>query len=114
MNSFLKKKITIRQRQERIHKVIVSNSFRVVLLVFMVTFGFLYVWQTNTVSTKGYIISDLETDVRALENETQRLEVDIAKHTSMQSIQERLSQTDLVAFTDVDYVTVMGSAVAKR
>jgi len=114
MNSFLKKKVTIRQKQEKIRRIIVSNSFRAVLLVFMVVFGFLYVWQTNTVSTKGYIMSDLEKSIRTLENETQRLEVDIAKNKSMQSIQGRLSQTDLIAFSNVDYVTVVGSAVAKR
>lgn len=97
-----------------VRKVMVSTTFRAMLAVFVVLFGFMYVWQTNTVSTKGYVISDLERQIQELEQETRRLEVDIAKHTSMRSIQDRLSEVDLVAAHTVEYVSVMGTAVAKR
>lgn len=114
MNPYSTKKQTLREKKEMVRKVMVSTTFRAVLAVMVVVFGFMYVWQTNTVSTKGYVISDLERQIQDLEHETRRLEVDIAKHTSMRSIQERLSEVDLVAASNVEYVSVMGTAVAKR
>ncbi|MBT3538723.1 hypothetical protein HOF40_00555 [Candidatus Parcubacteria bacterium] len=114
MNAYSKKKQTLRQKKEAVRKVLVSTTFRSALCVLTIMFGFMYVWQTNTVSTKGYQITDLERQVQGLEYETRKLDVDIAQYKSMQNLQERLSGTSLVAVTDVDYMTVMNSAVAKR
>ena len=114
MNSYSKKKQTLREKKEAVRKLLVSTTFRSVLAALVVVFGFMYVWQTNTVSTKGYQVTDLETKINELENETRQLEVDIAKHKSMQSLQERMAQTNLVAVTDVDYITMVGATVAKR
>lgn len=114
MNKYSIKKQTIREKKEILRKVMVSTTFRAVLSLCVVLFGFMYVWQTNTVSTKGYMISDLERQIQDLEHETRRLEVDIAKHTSMRSIQERLSEVDLVVASEIEYVSVIGNAVAKR
>ena len=114
MNAYSKKRQTLRQKKEAVRKILVSTSFRSILCVLTVVFGFMYVWQTNTVSTKGYQISDLERQIQELGYETRKLEVDIAQYKSMQNLQERLSQTSLVLVTDVDYMTVVGTAVAKR
>ncbi len=112
MNKFVEKKQTLREKKEMVRKVIVSTTFRSVLATLVVVFGFMYVWQTNTVSTKGYLISDLEKNIQELEYETRKLEVDIAKHTSMKSIQERLSGIDLVVASNVGYVEIMDNVVA--
>lgn len=95
-------------------KILLSTTFRVSLIAITMVFGVGYVWQTNTVSTKGYLISDLEKQITQLENETRSLDVQIAEYKSMQSLQERLSDTELVAVTDVDYLTLVGTTVAKR
>lgn len=92
----------------------VSASFRFGLIVFIVIFGFLYVWKTNSVSTKGYEISDLETHIKQLEQENRKLQVHIAEYSSMQSIQQRLAGADLVPTDHVEYVTLVGSTVAQR
>jgi len=114
MNAYAEKKTTLRQKRERVHNIIVSKTFRISLIVLIVAFGFMYVCQTNSVSAKGYQISDLEKKVQKLQLETRKLDAEIAQHKSMQSIQERLKQTDLVAITSVDYMTVQGNAVALR
>lgn len=80
----------------------------------MVVFGVMYVAQTNAISTKGYTMKDIEGQIQALEQENQKLEFEIATHRSMQSIQSRLSNLDLVATDNVKYVTLTGSAVARR
>ena len=57
MNAYSKKKQTLRQKKEAVRKVLVSTTFRSALCVLTIMFGFMYVWQTNTVSTKGYQIT---------------------------------------------------------
>lgn len=104
----------MRQRKEAFYKLVLSTSFRVGVCSLMVLFGFLYVWQTNTISTKGYVMSDLEKKIQELERETKKLQVDIAQQTSIETLQNRLSGSGLVAVNDVQYMNVLGSAVAKR
>ena len=114
MNAYCNKQTTLREKHQQIRQWMVSTTFRVILLVIIFLFGFLYIWQTNTVSTKGYELTDLERKVEALKRENSRLQVEIAQHTSMQSVQQRLQGTDLVAITDIQYVRPVGTAVAKR
>lgn len=114
MDSYTQKKQTLRQKKEAIRSVLVSTSFRVGLGICVVIFGFMYVLQTNTVSAKGYQMTDLERQIRILEKETRRLDVEIAQHTSISNLESRLAQTNLVVATDVKYMTLAGTAVAKR
>lgn len=114
MNAYLQSKITLRQKKQRFNKFILGASFRISLIIFIIVFSLLYIWQTNSVSTKGYIISDLEKNTQQLEYENRRLEVDIAKNTSMQSIQERIKNINLVVVDRIEYLTAVGSSVAQR
>ena len=114
MNAYLKKKTTLREKRRRLKRLIFSASFRAVLLVFIFVFSFLYVWQTNVIATKGYEISDLEGNIKELEIENRRLEVKIAEHTSMNSIQDRLGNSELVPVDHVTYLTLTDSVVAQR
>lgn len=114
MNAYCNTQTTLREKHKKVRQWMVSTTFRVMLVCTILFFGFLYIWQTNTVSTKGYALTDLERKVEELKQENSRLQVEIAKHTSMQSVQQRLQTTDLVAITDVQYVRPVGTAVAKR
>lgn len=95
-------------------RMFLSSSFRAGLMVFIALFGTMYVLQTTAVSTKGYVISDLERQVRTLKQETKQLNVDIATHSSMKSIQARLENHNLVSVGQVTYINPVGSAVAIR
>ncbi len=105
---------TLRQKKQAIQRWIVSTSCRCVMLGMVVLFGFLYILETNAVSTKGYEISDLERQVESLQQEQQRVAVQIAQYQSMKSIEERMVGMNLVAAADVQYVNVVGTAVARR
>jgi len=113
MNAYLKKKPTLREKRLAVQKWLVSTTFRSILLGGIVVFGVLYLVKVNTVSTQGFVISDLESQVQDLERENQRLDVQIASYRSMHSLEARLSDTDLVVATDMEYVTPVGTAVAR-
>ena len=104
----------MRKKKRGFIRLIGNRSLRASLSVSIIVLSFFYVMQTNAASTKGYLMSDLENQIKTLEQENRRLEVEIAKNQSMQSIQERLAQVDLVAIDHADYLNVVGTAVAQR
>jgi hypothetical protein len=59
-------------------------------------------------------MADLQRTITELEQENQKLEFEIAKYRSMQSIQDRLAQMNLVAVGDVEYLDIVGNTVARR
>ncbi|MFH1286226.1 MAG: hypothetical protein ABII02_00555 [Candidatus Magasanikbacteria bacterium] len=113
MKSFATKKQTMREKKMAMKKWVVSAAFRTSLIVCIVVFGVLYLFQTNAVSSRGYELSDLESQIESLEKETQKLEVEISKYRSMESIQERLEGMEMVVAGNIDYVA-QRSAVARR
>ncbi|MBU0597004.1 hypothetical protein KJ641_02540 [Patescibacteria group bacterium] len=114
MTKYQNKQETRRERKLAVKKWMVSTSFRVSLLVMIGIFGLLYIIQMSSVSTKGFTISELQQDIQSLENETRALSVQIAEHRSMASIQDRLSGMNLVAAGNIEYVTPVGTEVARR
>lgn len=103
--------MTTMQKQ---HRGFISKTWRLMLVGCASLLGFLYLIQTSTLATKGYDITDLQRQVRGLEQDTQNLDWQIAEYQSMGSIQERLKQLDLVAVNDAKYVSGAGAVVAKR
>ena len=106
---------TLRQKRQAVRQWLLGTTFRAVLLTVVLMFGFMYVVKTSSLSTKGYEISDLERQIQILEQSNQRLELEIASHRSMNSIQRRLASLNMVeAGGNVEYITLSGSAVAMR
>lgn len=91
-----------------------KTIFRVVLSAAMAVLAVLYVAQTSSVSTRGYDINVLQKKMTVLKQDNQRLDFEIARHRSMESIQARLKNFNLVAADQVEYVTLPGTAVARR
>jgi hypothetical protein len=108
------KKQTMREKKLAIQKWFFSTSCRVTMIGLIVLFGVLFVAKVSSVSTKGFEISDLEKSVQELERENQKLNVKIAEHRSMESIQTRLGDMNMVAASNIEYVNLVGNAVAKR
>lgn len=90
-----------------------GKTCRTLFVALFFVFGFLYLLQTSAVSGRGYELGDLESKVRDLKRETQRLDVEIASYRSMRSIQERLQGMDMVAADSVEYVSAGGRVAAR-
>lgn len=105
---------TMREQKARVHALLVSTSFRIFLIVFTIIVGTLYVIQTTGVSTKGYEITALERQLVELGHETKKLDVQIAEYRSMQHIEHRLADLDMVPADKMVYMSSGGAQVAKR
>lgn len=114
MTRDISKKQTLRQKKIAIKKLIFSTAFRGLISVFVFIFGILYVVQISSVSTTGYDMSSLQKEILSLERENEGLEFKIAQYRSMNSVQERLQEMNLVVADNVEYTTFTGSLVARR
>ncbi len=114
MNAYARKKTTLKDKRESIRKIVLGRTFRMVLSCLMFAVGILYMWQVNTVSAKGYVISDYEKKVTQLERETRSLDVEIARHTSIKTVRERLSESHYEPVANAQYAVLASEVVAKR
>lgn len=114
MNSYLTKKTTMKDRREMIRRIVLGKTFRYAISSAMFVVGMLYMWQVNTVSAKGYIISDFEKQVTQLERETRSLDVQIAHHTSIKTVRERLNGERYEQVSNAQFVSLPDNAVARQ
>ncbi len=111
----------LRQHQSGYHRVAsaagrLSRSFflKALMVVAIVIFSGSYLYKINNTSTTGYVIQDLDLKVRDLERENQRLSLEVARYSSMNTIKKRIGELGLTEAKDVEYLTAGGSVVAKR
>ncbi len=104
----------MKDRREGFRRLILGRTFRSFLSIAMFGFGVLYIWQVNTVSSKGYVISDFERKVSSLERETRTLDVAIAEHTSIKTIRERIANDEFEQVTNAEYISVGPNEVARQ
>lgn len=104
----------LKSKATPMNEVFSSIGFRVFLTLLVVVLLVLYVVRLATVSVKGYDISSLQTQVNTLQEENQRLEFEIAKNASMQSIQTRLKRIQFVPAQNPEFATIKPPVIAQR
>jgi hypothetical protein len=95
-------------------KMFDSHPLRIFLTVLAFVLLVLYVVRLSTVSIKGYDISALQKEVNVLQSEQERLEFEIAKNGSMQSIQERLKNVPFVPVEQPEFASLGTPIIAHR
>lgn len=90
------------------------KTTRVALLIVIAFFGSAYIVKTASTASTGYQIYNLENKVQELETDINKVEAEIADHSSMVSIQGRLNNANMVVLSKMSYYNDVDSAVAKR
>lgn len=101
-------------RSLRLPAWIASKTMRVLLSGLIVVFGVAYVLNTSSSATSGFEMHKLEKQVEALEIEVQKLQVEVANHSSITNIQSRLAGLNMVEAGEIKYLTAKNTAVAKN
>ncbi len=74
-----------------------------------------YVFQTNAIATRGYVVHNLEQRVAELQNDTEKIETQIAGYQSMTSIQKRLAKNAYITAHANTFMKVLNdTAVAQK
>ncbi|MBU1164027.1 hypothetical protein KKA15_00520 [Patescibacteria group bacterium] len=101
-----------------------SKNFRISQISFK-TFSFLvygglvilflaYLVQINSIATKGYIISDLESQLSTLAKENNGLQEQVLSLQGTDNVEDKLEGMGLVNSEAVEYIKISKPAVALR
>lgn len=103
-----------RHRTSILPSFLFASTFRVGVCVVLIVCAFFYIFKMSAVSTKGFEIATLERQITTLERDIQKVDVEIAEYRSMESIQARVVDLNLVEAGPTTYLTPVGTAVARR
>ncbi len=102
------------KRTREVPAFLSSHRFRIALTVVTFVLLVFYVARLSTVSVKGYDISALQKQVKSLQDDDNKLQFEIAKHGSMQSIQDRLKNVQFVPAEKPEFASLVPPVVAVR
>lgn len=89
-------------------------GIRIVLGVFVVVGGSVYLFLANGVATRGLQLKDLSDRLESLQQQRSVLQAEVDRLQSMQRLNTVVGQLNLVRVSKVDYLTPPAGPVAAR
>ncbi len=102
------------KKMQKFENFLSTKTIRFTVIFLLITSVFFHVIKMSQISTKGYEMSKLQKQIALLEEEKQRIDIDIASMSSMEYIQGKVSQMAFVPIEKPSYIKVQSSLVAKR
>jgi len=87
-------------------------AIRVMIVGAIVVMGAAYILKTTSSATGGYELDKLETQVSSLQAEIQKIQIQIADNSSINSIQSRLATMNMVDAGSIKYMDLSAKDVA--
>ncbi len=88
-----------------------TNWLHIFLFALTILVGLLYIWQVNISATRGFAMRDLDQEIDSIKLDNDRLQMEVAKLQSIDSVTTRVQMLGLVELSQIDYVNT-SSAVA--
>lgn len=88
------------------------TALNVIVIVLLIILGTAYLVQINQTATSGFAVKDMNQKISQLEEQHQKLELEIADLQSLQNIQSASDRLQLVSHTKLDYIQPTDGAVA--
>jgi hypothetical protein len=113
---FRRRAVTSRHyfQQGNVSQSTLTIGFAILSLVTTVVLGFLYLQQVFGTATHGSNIQALEQTMIELKEQQKQLELEGAQLRSIQSVEERVEQMNLVSATNVGYLAAHPDRVAQH
>lgn len=89
-----------------------ANVLTVFFAVAIIAFGVAYIWQVNEAATRGFAMRDLEREVKALQQDNDRMQMEVARLRSVASVSNRVQMLGLTKVQNIEYVSGGESVVA--
>lgn len=89
-------------------------SSRATLSILVLLLGSAYIFQTNSAATRGYEMASLEKQIASLDSDIQKINVAVAKESSLSVLDVKLKNTQMVAVGTVKHLNVSGGEMALR
>jgi len=89
-----------------------SRNWLLVLMGMILVCGFFYLWQINSLATKGYEIKGLEEQVAELRQINKKIDLEITELRSTNRLNNAVKELGLVEVVRVEYLKANGTSVA--
>lgn len=80
------------------------SHLNLALVALIVTFGFLYLFQINSLGTRGYEIRQMEQKIKVLQTENKSLQIQSSSLSSITQIQKEAENLNMVPASNVTYL----------
>jgi len=87
---------------------------RATLSAVVLLLGSAYVFQTSSAATRGYEMANLERQMASLETDMQKINVAVAKASSLTVLDAKLKDSKMVAVSTVKHLNVNSGEMALR
>lgn len=84
------------------------------LFVAILVSGCSYVFSTNDLSIKGFVLQELKKDIVVLENENKITEIKIMEIESYENIDKKAQELNMVKIDKIDYIDSIDTDVAMK
>jgi len=108
----------LQELKEQFYKKDIFNNHlnirgKVIFVCFLIFICFAaYLWQINSVATRGYKIRELEEKTSQLKEINKKLEVEVTELRSTARITEKVKELNMVEVVRVEYLKSNGDTVA--
>lgn len=89
------------------------RSSALVLAAALILAGAIYLYQVNTIVSKGYEIKEVENKIQDLQKESQNLKIKEVELKSMYNIEKSMEELNLVISSSISYVETDGPVAMK-
>lgn len=98
--------------KERVFQKNKARKFLAMLLIFsIISICFLYILQVNSLAAKSYKIRDLKKEISGLGEKNKALQVNISNLKSINALQLKTEDFNMVKAQNVEYVTLPSDSV---
>lgn len=98
----------------RLPNWLISRTVQVGLFLLILIFGGAYIFNISHAATTGYQLKVLTDKNESLQAEVQKLQVEIADNSSINSIATRVTKLNMVESSGVKHVAIKNSSMAKN
>jgi len=91
----------------------------VLILAMVLLLGLVYLWQINNLVRQGYTLRNFQGEIKLLQEENRKLQLDISQSQSLPKLQEAVKDFGLVLVSNVSHIEkpnpkVVASQVVKQ
>jgi cell division protein FtsL len=79
-------------------------QFNFLLIAFIVVLGFVYLFQINSLGTRGYEIRQLEQKIKIMQTENKALQIQSSSLSSITYIQKKAESFNMIPATNATYM----------
>jgi hypothetical protein len=83
-----------------------KHAFAIILILGILAIGFLYVFQSNTITAKGYVIEGLQKELKDIETANKLLQIEVSNLESVSNLEAKTGSMEMIKAQHVDYVSL--------